>query len=259
MRPSPSCVPACEALFTAVATATGLPTDAAHELAAATVARAGRRSRLRRTRRPITTTGSSWLPGCSWSRSADSPAPPTRPRRSGPGTRSSDWLLRSRSGLRHLGLDEGAAWLATDRVRILFALTRPSAIGGSARGRDAKLIAAWLASPTIRTALGVNAWEGVEYVSRDRLVDLLGWAARLDAIAADAAEAEVDASFVERITAAADAAGYRVDHLVAPPPPPRPAKATAKAKASPTKVSPADPAAETPATSRRRKPPKARP
>jgi glycosidase len=116
-------------------------------------------------------------------------------------------------GLRHLGLDEASAWAATDLVRVLFALDRPSGIAGGRRGRDGRLLRRWFESETIRAAIGVNTWEGVEYVDGDRFRAFLRWAARLDGVTDGPAAA--DPGFEERLGAAAAAAGYRVAVLLA--------------------------------------------
>ena len=118
------------------------------------------------------------------------------------------------AGLHGIGFDEGEAWSVTDRVRVLLALPRPSTIGGSATTADARLMEAWLAIDSVRVAIGVNTWEGVEYVDGDRFVELMGWAVRLDTIESEhAAGTSAAAVMAARISAAAKAAGYRVDRL----------------------------------------------
>ena len=100
---------------------------------------------------------------------------------------------------------------------MLLRLPRRSSIRGPKRAVDARLLDAWLADDAIRAAIGVNTWEGVEWLDRDRFAEMLGWAARLDAIEADAAP---DDALADRLLAAAEAAGYRVDALrtaLAPP------------------------------------------
>ncbi|MGK2851962.1 MAG: alpha-amylase family glycosyl hydrolase, partial [Candidatus Limnocylindrales bacterium] len=117
------------------------------------------------------------------------------------------------SGFRGAGLDEGAAWTASDRIRVLLSLPRPSTIRARGAVRDTRLMERWLARDVVRVAMGVNTWEGVEYLDRDRVVGLLDWAVRLDAIdAGDGAAA--DTATVKRLAAAIEAAGYRVDRLV---------------------------------------------
>ena len=127
------------------------------------------------------------------------------------------------SGLRGAGLDEGAAWAATDLIRVLLGLPRPSQIRARGVARDARLLERWLAADASRSAMGVNTWEGVEWLDRDRFVGLLRWATRLDAIDLNAAP---ETALLERLTAKAEAAGYRVDRLL-PPSATRPA-ATSK-------------------------------
>ena len=147
-------------------------------------------------------------------------------------------------GFRGAGLDEAAAWAAADQVRVLLSLPRPSEI--RARGAvaaDARLLERWTRTTTPSgRRMGINTWEGVEWLDRDRFEALLGWAVRLDAIDAGGA---VDRVRVERMAAAAAAAGYRLDRLVAP------ANATTKrsrsasgasADAGSTTVEPARPA-----------------
>jgi glycosidase len=114
-------------------------------------------------------------------------------------------------GLRHAGLDEAEAWTAADLVRTLLHLARPSQVKGPQRERDHRLIERWLADETIRPAIGVNTWQGVEYIDRDRFARMLGWTARLERFAGQTG----DRTLVERLLAAAEAAGYRVDRLLA--------------------------------------------
>ncbi|MFL5684923.1 MAG: alpha-amylase family glycosyl hydrolase [Chloroflexota bacterium] len=126
------------------------------------------------------------------------------------------------AGFRSAGLDEAASWWIADQVRVLLALPRPSAIRGRGRNADLRLIEAWLTRDTVRAAMGVNTWEGVEWLDRDRFENLLRWATRLDAIEAGR---RPDDKIVRRLGAVAEAAGYRVDALLAslvrPPTPSR--------------------------------------
>jgi hypothetical protein len=116
------------------------------------------------------------------------------------------------AGLREAGLDEGTAWAVADLVRVLLALPRPSGLRGPARTADSRLIDQWLAREPVRTAIGLNTWQGVEYIDRDAFERMLGWAVRLDAIDAGASRgAEPD--LVARLSTAAAAADYRVDRL----------------------------------------------
>jgi glycosidase len=139
------------------------------------------------------------------------------------------------AALRGYGLDEGAAWATVERVRVLLALSGLPPTGGPAARRPLRLLEQWLADPTLRTFLRVNAWEGAEYVNREALEELVAWAARLDRVAAPPAERvrrPVERSVVARkLLAAAEAGGYRVDAIRAALEEParggRPAKAPA--------------------------------
>jgi hypothetical protein len=137
------------------------------------------------------------------------------------------------TGLRSAGLDEGEAWEAADLVRVLLHLPRPSQLHGPIRQRDAKLLEHWLADPTVRTAIGVNTWQGFEYLDRDRFVRMLAWAVRLDRASGGPRGSQ---AIADRLGAAAAAAGYRVDRLLAslaePAKPPTPVKASKAAKRS---------------------------
>jgi hypothetical protein len=115
-------------------------------------------------------------------------------------------------GFRTAGLDEATSWGVADLVRVLLALPRPSSMRGRGRQRDVRLLESWLVRDTVRAAMGVNTWEGVEWLDRDRFTNLLRWAVRLDALEA---EREPDEALVARLTAAAEAAGYRIDALLA--------------------------------------------
>lgn len=119
------------------------------------------------------------------------------------------------SGLRSAGLAESAAWGATDKVRTLLRLPRsaPGPARGTAARRDARLLASWLADPAIRSALGVNTWQGVEWVSGDRLAEVADWVVRLDAIEGR----PTDPRLPDRLAARAAAAEFRVDRLIVPP------------------------------------------
>jgi glycosidase len=122
------------------------------------------------------------------------------------------------AGLRTAGLDEGEAWAVADLVRVLLALPRPSELRGTARTSDGRLLDQWLERDVIRTAIGLNTWQGVEYIDRGAFEAMLRWTERLDAIeggvvgrARSPRAAGVD--LVARLSGAAEAAGYRVDRL----------------------------------------------
>ena len=115
------------------------------------------------------------------------------------------------AGFRSAGLDEAASWAVADLVRVLLALPRPSSIRARGRNADLRLIETWLTRDVVRSAMGLNTWEGVEWLDRDRFVGLLRWATRLDAIESGR---DPDRRMVERLAAAAETAGYRVDALL---------------------------------------------
>ena len=107
------------------------------------------------------------------------------------------------------------------RIDVLLALPRPGTIRGRGRSADLRLLEAWLARDPIRAAMGVNTWEGTEWLDRDRFVTLLRRATRLDAIES---RRDPDQRFVSRLGRAAEAAGYRVDDLLATLSRPSPAR-----------------------------------
>ena len=80
-------------------------------------------------------------------------------------------------GLRERGLDEAQAWSVADLVRVLLDLPRPGTLRGAAKTLDARLLEAWLARDDLRAAIGVNTWEGTDWLDRDRFAAMLRWAA----------------------------------------------------------------------------------
>jgi hypothetical protein len=80
------------------------------------------------------------------------------------------------------------------------------------RTSDARLIDQWLDRDVVRTAIGLNTWQGVEYVDRDAFETVLRWAVRLDVIDGIVPKR---ADLAARLSAAAATAGYRVDRLQA--------------------------------------------
>jgi hypothetical protein len=96
---------------------------------------------------------------------------------------------------------------------VLLDLPRPSTLRGPAKTVDIRLLEAWLGRDDLRAAIGVNAWEGTEWLDRDRFVAILRWAARLDAVDAGKAPSRRPPAWVKRLTDAAAESGYRVDRL----------------------------------------------
>jgi glycosidase len=92
------------------------------------------------------------------------------------------------------------------RTRIAVELAHPVDIGSPAR-----LAAAWLADPEVRSFLGVNEWEGAEWFNKEALTDLLALAAGLDR----ARGVRRPSPVIGRLRRAAEKAGYRVDAFLA--------------------------------------------
>ena len=114
------------------------------------------------------------------------------------------------AALRDAGLDEGAAWRASERIRVLLALPRPSNVRGrSANERLAGLATSWLDHPDVRAFLHVNAWEGVEWFGREAWRELLDWALLLDAIDG-VADIATSAAVVSDLVSLGEESGYRV-------------------------------------------------
>ena len=107
-------------------------------------------------------------------------------------------------------------WAVTDTVRMLLALPRPSRLGGPARQADARLMEAWLAVDPVRAAIGLNSWQGVEYLDHDGFQATLRWAVSLDAIDGRPGPATKrrGGDLVARLSGAAETAEYRVDRLL---------------------------------------------
>ncbi len=119
------------------------------------------------------------------------------------------------AGLRAGGLDDAAAAAATDLTRTLLGSARPSELGAPVASLPARWLEAWLADDRTRVAVGVHAWDGAEWLDRDRFVGLLRLVARLDAIDATHQRARSTASAAAALERAAERAGYRLDRLVA--------------------------------------------
>jgi glycosidase len=142
-------------------------------------------------------------------------------------------------GLRGAGLDEGGAWSAASRVRLLLDLPRPSTVGGRSTGETGRrLVAAWLDRSDVRGAVGVNEYEGVEWFSRDRWRELLDWALLLDLIDPDVADGKRSEAVVVGLTETGESSGWRLDRLreLVSPPKPKP-KPRSGAKAATSNVS----------------------
>ncbi|MEI7743952.1 MAG: alpha-amylase family glycosyl hydrolase [Chloroflexota bacterium] len=118
--------------------------------------------------------------------------------------------------LRGRGLDEGAAWWASERVHTLLDLPLPSLLGGPGDDLALRLVDAWLGHPAVRPFIRVNAWDGVEWFHRESWDELLTWMDRLEVVLAEAPAAGVptEVRAIHRLLAeAGDVSGYRVDRL----------------------------------------------
>ena len=129
------------------------------------------------------------------------------------------WLDELRLGpvlanaFRELGLDEGAAWTAVSRVRVLLALEPASAtrFGGPAIRR---LLEGWFANPDLRGFLGVNRHDGVTWFNKEAFEELLWWWQVLTAVDGPTAGLVPARRLSDRLLAAAAESSYRVDRLV---------------------------------------------
>ncbi len=115
-------------------------------------------------------------------------------------------------GFRAAGLEEGARLGRRRPVRVLLALTRPSEVKGRGAARDTRLLERWLARARRPRGDGRQHLAGRRVARPRPLRTLLDWAVRLDAIEAGR---DPDRALVDRLGAAAAAAGYRVDRLLA--------------------------------------------
>ncbi|HEU4672293.1 MAG TPA: alpha-amylase family glycosyl hydrolase [Candidatus Limnocylindrales bacterium] len=117
-------------------------------------------------------------------------------------------------GLRETGLDEGDAWGATTRLRLLLDLPRPSTVGGRSRPEVARrLVGAWLDRSDVRSALGVNVHEGVEWYGRERWRELLDWALLLDLVDPTVADATRSEAVAIALAELGERSGWRLDRL----------------------------------------------
>ena len=118
-------------------------------------------------------------------------------------------------GLRNLGLDGPAAAAGATRVRALLALPRPTG-PGSPETVVSRIVAAWLADPAVRDAVGIHRWQDADWLVREPWEGLVNAAAALHALTAgDPVEIAATTKLAEALRAAAESAGYRLDHLAA--------------------------------------------
>jgi glycosidase len=110
--------------------------------------------------------------------------------------------LRLPGLLRRLGFHEREI----ARARVAIGLSHPARVVD-----PAGLVERWLADPDVRAFLDVHDWDGVEWLDRDRWLELLELAAALDR----AAGRKRPSPAIATVRSAAEAAGYRVAGLLA--------------------------------------------
>jgi glycosidase len=98
-------------------------------------------------------------------------------------------------------------------VRALIGVPRASTLSGSAATRPSRLLDAWLADPAIRDAAGVNTWDGVVYVDRDRLERLLRVLIEIEGAEGGARARTAAERVAARLRDTAEASGYRVERM----------------------------------------------
>jgi glycosidase len=115
------------------------------------------------------------------------------------------------------GLDGDAARAAADRARYLLGVPLPVEVGrsiGRAGARSLALVGAWLGDAELAAAIGLHAWEGVDYVDAEGWDALVVTTSTLAALT-DPSPAAVRAASVlaRRLASLARDAGYRVDRV----------------------------------------------
>ena len=106
----------------------------------------------------------------------------SRPR-AGPGTTNCACPGPSRPACATPVSTRPTAWAAADLVRVLLTAAPPVDPGRPGpRPRTPGCSTRWLAATPVRAAIGLNTWEGVEWLDRERFEGVLRWAVRLDAI-----------------------------------------------------------------------------
>ncbi len=139
-----------------------------------------------------------------------------------------EWSLRKPvlDAFRGLGMDEGTAQHALSTVRALIAQSGSFALAHDAAIDPARAVAAaWFADNAVRSHLGVNAWQGVEYFNKETFEALTGQllAAHMALMADDrstvakkatAAEFQRATAIVATLATRAAAGGYQVTRLV---------------------------------------------
>jgi glycosidase len=118
------------------------------------------------------------------------------------------------NGFRELGLDEGPAWTAVSRVRVLLAL-EPSSASRFGAPAIRRLLEGWFGDPDLRGFLGVNRSDGVTWFNKESFEELTWWWLVLTAVDGPAAALLPARRLVDRLLAAAAESSYQVDRLIA--------------------------------------------
>jgi hypothetical protein len=116
--------------------------------------------------------------------------------------------------MRAAGLDEGRAWEVVATLRVLLSLVRPSDVAATGEPVAPALVRAWLADAETRRALGVNTWQGEEWLSEEGVAWTVTAASVLDRLDERDIPA-VDAAALADLPRQASVAGWRVAELVA--------------------------------------------
>jgi glycosidase len=98
-------------------------------------------------------------------------------------------------------------------VRALIGGARPSALRGPAATLPGRVFEAWLGDAAVRGATGVNTWEGVIYVDRERLDRMLTLLVATEAIAGGSGAAATAGRVADRLRQSAEQTAYRVERM----------------------------------------------
>jgi hypothetical protein len=125
-------------------------------------------------------------------------------------------------GMEDLGVPDWLATRAVAAVEVMLAAERWLVDLGADEGAWGELFSSLFDDPVGRRFLEVNRYQGVLWFNREAFNELIDWlvtAAAVRAVAAEAEEARTQiqglSEIADRLAVAADAAGYRVDALMA--------------------------------------------
>ena len=118
------------------------------------------------------------------------------------------------NAFRELGLDEGGAWTAVARVRVLLLALEPPSTARFGAPAIRRLLDGWFADPDLRGFLGVNRSEGVTWFNKEAFEELLWWWQVLAAVEGPPAAVAATRRLADRLLRAAAEGSYQVDRLV---------------------------------------------